>query len=66
MDRALAPALMGSPVEIDTVRADQGQTLGYVRVVGRRGVDAALNEHCSPDTLKSFPMDYERKPLLRF
>ena len=51
--------------EIETLEADRGQYLGYVRMVGRRRAEAKLEDYCWPDTMKSFPMDYEPKPLLR-
>lgn len=49
--------------EIETLEADRGEYLGYVRMVGRRRADAKLEDYCWPDTLKSFPIQYERKPL---
>src|SRR5918998_1788007 len=51
--------------EIETLEADRGQYLGYVRMVGRRRAEARLEDYCWPDTMKSFPMDYKPKPLLR-
>jgi SAM-dependent methyltransferase len=51
--------------EIKAVEADQGQNFAYVRVVGRRKAEAKLEEYCWPDTMKSFPPEYEPKPLLR-
>jgi SAM-dependent methyltransferase len=51
--------------EIEAIEADRGQYVGYVRVVGRRRPDAKLEPYCWPDTMKSFPPDYEAKPLLR-
>jgi cyclopropane fatty-acyl-phospholipid synthase-like methyltransferase len=51
--------------EIRAVVADQGRTLGYVRVIGRRRTDARLEAYCWPDTLRSFPSDYTPRPLLR-
>jgi ubiquinone/menaquinone biosynthesis C-methylase UbiE len=51
--------------EIQTLEADHGQYLGYVRVVGHRQADAKLEEYCWPDSMKSFPPQYTRKPLLR-
>jgi hypothetical protein len=50
--------------EIEPLEADRGQYLGYVRMVGRRA-EAKLEDYCWPDTMKSFPMDYERRPLIR-
>jgi cyclopropane fatty-acyl-phospholipid synthase-like methyltransferase len=51
--------------EIETIEADRGRNLGYVRMVARRRGDARLNDYCWPDTMKSFPMDYDPRPLLR-
>jgi SAM-dependent methyltransferase len=51
--------------EIRTLEADRGRYLGYVRVVGRRRGDAKLEDYCWPDTMKSFPPQYTKKPLLR-
>jgi ubiquinone/menaquinone biosynthesis C-methylase UbiE len=52
-------------VEIRALEADRGRYLGYVRVVGRRRADAKLEDYCWPDTMKSFPPQYTKKPLLR-
>jgi SAM-dependent methyltransferase len=60
--RAVAP---GNATEIRAVEEDAGKYLGYVRVIGRRRADAKLEEYCWPDTMRSFPVDYTRKPLLR-
>jgi SAM-dependent methyltransferase len=51
--------------EIEVVEADQGRYLGHFRLVGRRLASAKLEDYCWPDTMRSFPMDYETKPLLR-
>ena len=51
--------------EIKTLEEDRGRYLGYVRVVGRRRAEAKLEEGCWPDTMKFFPPQYARKPLLR-
>jgi SAM-dependent methyltransferase len=51
--------------EIEAVKADRGECLGLVRVVSRRRSDAKLEEYCWPDTLRSWPAEYEKKPLLR-
>jgi SAM-dependent methyltransferase len=55
--RALFP---DNEPEISTVEADQGQYLGYLRLVGRRrhGVDL-------DDQITSVSTRYEKKPLLR-
>jgi cyclopropane fatty-acyl-phospholipid synthase-like methyltransferase len=52
-------------LEIRTLEADRGQYLGYVRVVGRRRAETKLVDACWPDTMKSFPQQYTKKPLLR-
>lgn len=46
--------------EIEALEADRGETLGYVRLVGRRH-DGVILE----DPLVSIPENYTRKPLLR-
>jgi hypothetical protein len=51
--------------EIRTLEADRGKYLGYVRVVGLRRADAKLEEYCWPDTMRSLPQQYTKKPLLR-
>jgi ubiquinone/menaquinone biosynthesis C-methylase UbiE len=59
--RAVAP---DNAAEIRAIEEDRGRFLGYVRVVGRRG-EARLEEYCWPDTLRSLPPQYTKKPLLR-
>ena len=51
--------------EISTLEADRGRYLGYVRVVGRRRADAKLEDYSWPDSMKSLPQEYTKKPLLR-
>jgi hypothetical protein len=51
--------------EIKALEADWGKYFGYVRLVGRRRAGVKLEEYCWPDTMKSFPVSYTRKPLLR-
>ena len=51
--------------ELEAVEADGGQYLAYFRMVARRRADAKLEDYCWPDTMRSFPLDYERMPLLR-
>jgi SAM-dependent methyltransferase len=51
--------------EIQAVEADGGRYLGYVRLVGRRRGGVKLEEYCWPDTMRSFPPQYTKKPLLR-
>lgn len=47
-------------VELQTVEADAGRYLGYVRIVGRRLADATLEE-----PIVSVPTEYTKTPLLR-
>ena len=47
-------------VELQTVEADAGRYLGYVRAVGRRLVEATLEE-----PIVSVPTQYTKTPLLR-
>jgi ubiquinone/menaquinone biosynthesis C-methylase UbiE len=51
--------------EIDAIQADRGRYLGYVRAVGRRQGQAKLEDYCWPDPLRSVPLQYTKKPLLR-
>jgi hypothetical protein len=52
--------------EFATLEADQGQYLGYIRMVARRRQGVKLEEYCWPDTLRSFPAEeYQRLPFLR-
>jgi SAM-dependent methyltransferase len=60
--RAVAP---DNATEIKALEADKGRYLGYVRLVGRRQGDVKLEEYCWPDTMRSFPPQYTKKPLLR-
>ncbi len=46
--------------EIKAVEADRGSHLGYVRLVGRRRIEAQLEE-----PIVSIPAQYSKKPLLR-
>lgn len=47
-------------VEIEAIQADAGRHLGYVRAVGRRRADAALDE-----PITSVPVEYAPAPLMR-
>ena len=47
-------------VEIQAVEADRGRYLGYVRLVGRRRLEARLDE-----PIASISRAYTKKPLLR-
>jgi SAM-dependent methyltransferase len=60
--KAVAPV---NATEIKTLEMDAGRYLGYVRLVGRRRGEAKLEEYCWPDTMRSFPPEYTKKPLLR-
>ena len=60
--RAVAP---DNAAEIETLETDAGRYLGYIRLVGRRRGDAKLEEYCWPDTMRSFPLQYVKEPLLR-
>ncbi|MGH8933910.1 MAG: SAM-dependent methyltransferase [Egibacteraceae bacterium] len=51
--------------EIRALEADRGQYLGYARLVGRVRAGAKLEEYCWPDTMRSAPVHYTKKPLLR-
>lgn len=51
--------------EIKTLEADQGEYLAYVRVVGRRQGEVKMEDYCWPDTMRSAPQQYTKKPLLR-
>jgi cyclopropane fatty-acyl-phospholipid synthase-like methyltransferase len=52
-------------LELITLDADQGEYLGYVRMVGRRREDGRLVDYCWPDTMRSFPIKHKSLPLLR-
>ncbi len=60
--RAVAP---DNATEIKALEADAGRYLGYIRLVGRRRDQVKLEEYCWPDTMRSFPSQYTKKPLLR-
>ena len=49
-------------VELDAVKADRGDYLGYVRAIGRRRADVKLDD---PITSMSVPPQYVSQPLLR-
>lgn len=59
---AVAP---DNAVEIASLEADAGRYLGYVRVVGRRREGVTFEEYCWPDTMRSLPVNYTKRPLLR-
>jgi cyclopropane fatty-acyl-phospholipid synthase-like methyltransferase len=60
--RAVAPH---NATEIEALEADAGEYLGYVRLVARRRGEVKLEEYCWPDTMRSFPLEYTKQPLLR-
>jgi cyclopropane fatty-acyl-phospholipid synthase-like methyltransferase len=51
--------------EIETIRTDAGRWFCYPRIVARRRPDVVLQEICWPDTMRSFPINYQPQPLLR-
>jgi SAM-dependent methyltransferase len=51
-------------VEIVAVEADRGEFLGNIRVVAWRRKDVKLEEYCWPDTLRAWPVNYQKRPLL--
>jgi SAM-dependent methyltransferase len=51
--------------EIEVLKADAGRNLTWFRMVGRRNPEVKLADYCWPDTTKSFPAEYEPRPLLR-
>jgi cyclopropane fatty-acyl-phospholipid synthase-like methyltransferase len=55
--KAVAP---DNVVEIQTLEADRGSYLGYVRLIGTRRADAKLEE-----PIVSVPTEYNKRPLLR-
>ena len=60
--RAVAP---DNATEIKALEADSGRNFTYVRLVGRRRDQVKLEEYCWPDSMRSFPPQYTKKPLLR-
>jgi cyclopropane fatty-acyl-phospholipid synthase-like methyltransferase len=60
--QAVAP---DNATEIRALEVDAGRCFGYMRMVGRRRGDAKLEEYCWPDTMRSFPFEYTKKPMLR-
>jgi cyclopropane fatty-acyl-phospholipid synthase-like methyltransferase len=49
--------------EIAMVEADAGRNLTYIRLVGRRREGVKLADYCWPDTLRSMPQHYEKRPI---
>src|SRR5215475_9570608 len=60
--RAVAP---DNATEIKALEDDGGRGLAYIRLVGRRRDQVKLEEYCWPDTMRSLPPQYTKKPLLR-
>ena len=60
--RAVAP---NNATELEAIEKDGGRYLGYVRLIGRRREGVKLEEYCWPDSLRTFPGEYCKKPLLR-
>jgi cyclopropane fatty-acyl-phospholipid synthase-like methyltransferase len=60
--RTVAP---DNVTEISALEADAGRHFGYIRLIGRRRPGVKLEEYCWPDTMRSFPSHYTKKPLLR-
>lgn len=58
-------AFPDNATEIRALEADRGEYLAYVRVVGRRQGEMKLEDYCWPDTMRSAPLQYTKKPLLR-
>lgn len=59
--RAIAP---DNATEIQTLEADRGRYLGYIRLVGHRRGQVKLETCCWPDNLR-IPPQYTKQPLLR-
>jgi cyclopropane fatty-acyl-phospholipid synthase-like methyltransferase len=51
--------------EIEALEVDAGRYLGYIRVVGRRTPGTQLAEYAWPDNLRSWPVQFEKRPILR-
>lgn len=51
--------------EITALEEDAGRHMGYVRVVGRRRDNIKLESYAWPDTMRSFPQQYEKQPIAR-
>lgn len=60
-----AVATDGSDWYLEALRADAGRHLGYVGAVARRAAGKRLAEYAWPATLRSEPLRYERRPMLR-
>lgn len=51
--------------EIGALEADRGRYLGYVLVAARRREGNRLEDYCWPDTMRSAPVEYSYRPLIR-
>lgn len=51
--------------EIEAVETDAGRQLAYIRVVGRRRPDVELAAYAWPDTMRSFPQQYEKTKVTK-
>jgi SAM-dependent methyltransferase len=60
--RVVAP---DNTTEIKSIETDAGRYLGYFRIAGHRRDNVKFEEYCWPDTMRSFPSQYEKTPLLR-
>jgi cyclopropane fatty-acyl-phospholipid synthase-like methyltransferase len=49
---------------LDAIRSDEGQNLGYVRMVASRRQDAKLQKYAWPSTLRSLPEEYRHTSVL--
>jgi hypothetical protein len=49
--------------EIEAVETDAGRQLAYIRLVGRRRPNMELASYAWPDTMRSFPPQYEKKSI---
>ena len=56
---------LDNEAEIRTLEADRGEYVAYIRVVGCRQGEKKLQDYCWPDTMRSAPQPYTKKPLLR-
>lgn len=50
---------------LETLAQDAGEHLAYIRMIGRRNGDQKLEDYCWPDTIRSWPVKHEPKPLMR-
>lgn len=55
----------GNQMEIESLHADQGRNLSYIRVIGRRQGHVQLEDYCWPATMQPIPAAFISHPLLR-